>query len=657
MRLRNLKKPVIVGLGMFLVLAALTQLLAYFWYRSARETEIRRLTNQANAKKERVIITLSNSLSSTRTLAFIVEEYGVPGNFDSIGQKLLKTNPLADAIELLHGGVITHVYPLRGNEAAMGYNILDDTVRHSGALIAIRRKDFYFAGPVNLVQGGVAVIGRQPIFVDGKFWGFAAVLIKLSSLIKATGIDIDSNHDFRYQLSRVHQEDGREEFFLPGGNIPNEHDFVTIEVPNTEWKLYVTSLKQNEIYTHVWGLSALGLLFSIVGGIFSWYITVQPEKLKRLVNHRTSQLMMEKELSDSIINSLPGIFYLYDKDRRFFRWNRNFQIISGYSAEEVKRMHPLDFFEKDEKELLREKIDTVFREGRADVEAHLYTKSKKKITYYFTGNVAYFDGKTYLIGMGIDITQRVQAEKDIQELNARLQATVERLQARNNDLQQFSYVVSHNLRSPIARILGLSSIFHQDASDHSMIVEKITEATAQLDEIVKDISSIISARNIEEKYEYILFNDELKSVLKLLNDEIQKSRADIAVDFSKAEGVVTVKSYLNSIFYNLLSNAIKYRMPDVPLKIYIATNLYEQGICLTVRDNGIGIDLARNGEKIFVLYKRFGPASVPGKGIGLCLIKNQVESLNGKIDVISNPNEGSTFNIYLPTSHGRSTAE
>ena len=648
MPLRNFRKPLFIGLGMFLVLTVLTQLLVYFWYQSARYTEMQRLSNQANAKKERVHITLTNSLSSIRTLAFIVEEHGIPADFNRIAEKLLRVNPLVDAIELLQGGVITHVYPVDGNEAAIGYNILSDTVRHRGALIALERKDFFFAGPVNLKQGGIAIIGRQPIFINGKFWGFAAVLIKLSSFMKATGIDADSNRDFSYQLSRVYT-DGHEEFFLPAPAIPAEGDFVTIEVPNTEWKLYVTSRNQNEIYLHAIVLSALGFLFAAIVGIFSWYTASQPEKLERLVERRTSQLTMEKELSDSIINSLPGIIYIYDKNRKFFRWNRNFESVSGYTSEEVKNMHPLDFFEGEDKELLRKKIETVFDKGQADVEAYFYTRNKEKIIYYFNGNVAHFDGNTYLIGMGIDISKRVEAEKDIQDLNIRLQATIERLQARNNDLQQFSYVVSHNLRNPIARILGLTSIFGDDANENKVIIDKLAEATTQLDETVKDISTIVSARNITEKYEYISFSDVWENVRNELKHEIDQSHVDISVEFNKAPGIISVKSYIHNMLYSLVSNAIKFRTPGIAARVSIKTNLYKQGICLEVQDNGIGIDLAKNGAKLFGLYKRFGPESIPGKGIGLCLTKNQVESLHGKIEVASKLQEGSTFSIYLPT--------
>jgi PAS domain S-box-containing protein len=358
---------------------------------------------------------------------------------------------------------------------------------------------------------------------------------------------------------------------------------------------------------------------------------------------------MEKELSDSIINSLPGIIYIYDQNRKFFRWNRNFESVSGYTSDEVRNMHPLDFFEGEDKELLRKKIETVFDKGQADVEAYFYTRTKEKIIYYFNGNVAHFDGNTYLIGMGIDISKRAAAEKDIQDLNTRLQATIERLQARNNDLQQFSYVVSHNLRNPIARILGLASIFGDDTNENRVIVDKITEATTQLDDTVKDISTIVSARNITEKYEYVSFNDAWENVRHELKNEIDQSHVAISVDFNKAPGLISVKSYIHNMLYNLVSNALKFRNQNIPATISIKTNLYKQGICLEVQDNGIGIDLVKNGAKLFGLYKRFGPESIPGKGIGLCLTKNQVESLHGKIEVASKLQEGSTFTIYLPT--------
>jgi PAS domain S-box-containing protein len=126
-----------------------------------------------------------------------------------------------------------------------------------------------------------------------------------------------------------------------------------------------------------------------------------------------SRLIREKELSESVINSLPGVFYLFDETGKFLRWNRNFEIVSGYSSSEISTMHPLNFFDEDEKPLIAERIGNVFKTGTADVEANFRTKDGKKIPYYFNGWAIEFEGRTCLIGMGIDIAKRKKAEDAI----------------------------------------------------------------------------------------------------------------------------------------------------------------------------------------------------------------------------------------------------
>ncbi|MDE3254268.1 MAG: PAS domain S-box protein, partial [Bacteroidota bacterium] len=130
------------------------------------------------------------------------------------------------------------------------------------------------------------------------------------------------------------------------------------------------------------------------------------------------KIILEKELSASIINSLPGIFYLYDESLHLLRWNNNFSTVSGYTSSELQQMSPLDFFEGQEKRLIQANIEKVFAQGKAEWEANLLTKDKQKIPFHFTGWATEFEGKRCMIGMGIDISLRKQNEAQLKLLES-----------------------------------------------------------------------------------------------------------------------------------------------------------------------------------------------------------------------------------------------
>jgi signal transduction histidine kinase len=249
-----------------------------------------------------------------------------------------------------------------------------------------------------------------------------------------------------------------------------------------------------------------------------------------------------------------------------------------------------------------------------------------------------------------DITERKQSESETSNL-------VDSLHSKNKDLRQFAYIVSHNLRSPIAKILGLVSLFDSDPEDKNFngeLLVNIADEATNLDNVVKDMNTIISTRDAEnEKNEYISFDTEFKLIEQVLESEITESEAVITTDFTDPAGIVSAKSNIYSIMYNLLSNAIKYRSSKTPLSIHLQTQQDDKFICLSVKDNGMGIDLVKNREKIFGLYRRFHGDKIPGKGIGLNLVKTQAESLGGRVEVESKVNHGSIFKIFLPQNNNR----
>ncbi len=134
---------------------------------------------------------------------------------------------------------------------------------------------------------------------------------------------------------------------------------------------------------------------------------------------------LEKQLLETTIKSLPGIFYLYNKEGKFIKWNENFERVSGYSSEEIIDMHPLDFFENAEKELLAQKIGRVFETGEDSVEASFVLKDGSTIPYYFTGAALEYNGEICLLGVGIDMSEQKRAEENQIHAESRFRALVE----------------------------------------------------------------------------------------------------------------------------------------------------------------------------------------------------------------------------------------
>jgi signal transduction histidine kinase len=131
-----------------------------------------------------------------------------------------------------------------------------------------------------------------------------------------------------------------------------------------------------------------------------------------------------------------------------------------------------------------------------------------------------------------------------------------------------------------------------------------------------------------------------------LSNSIDKHRVRILSDFSEVDEIYSLRIYMYSIFYNLIGNSIKYGKPNVPPLIEIKSRKENGKIILTFKDNGLGIDMKTNGDKIFGLYRRFH-SHVEGKGMGLFMVKTQVESLGGRITVASEVNKGTEFTLVF----------
>jgi signal transduction histidine kinase len=245
--------------------------------------------------------------------------------------------------------------------------------------------------------------------------------------------------------------------------------------------------------------------------------------------------------------------------------------------------------------------------------------------------------------------QNREISKRNETLEAEVNERTHELAEYNKQLEQFAFMSAHNLRAPVARILGLGNLLTlspKKVEDNDLIVEKIISTTRELDEVVRDINTVLAQKNITSITTSLNITDEFRKIKEVLSKEIQEANPAITEDFSNVNKIDSVRSYFQSIFLNLLSNAMRFRDINRKLEIKLTTEVIQDYIVITCSDNGLGIDLSRFGHKLFNLYSRFH-VHVNGKGIGLYLVKSQLTSLGGKIEVESKEGVGSTFKVYL----------
>ncbi len=246
------------------------------------------------------------------------------------------------------------------------------------------------------------------------------------------------------------------------------------------------------------------------------------------------------------------------------------------------------------------------------------------------------------------VHQNKNLSTELVDINNNLSETNSELIKHNNELRQFSYTVSHNLRGPVASLIGLiNMIDHPSAEDEQgALIAHMKTSVQRLDNIIKDLGKIIDIRheifNIRQK---INLENEVSEIVQSLKKEIDLFNVSIKTDFSKCPVIYSVRPMVHSILYNLISNAIKYRASTRRPEIAITSGL-QNGYVLEIRDNGLGIDLKKYKDSLFKLYKRFH-FHTEGKGLGLYLVKLQAETLGGKVDVLSEPNEFTTFRVSL----------
>ncbi len=358
----------------------------------------------------------------------------------------------------------------------------------------------------------------------------------------------------------------------------------------------------------------------------------------------TAAIQAEKEFSDSIINSLPGIFYMFGDDQSFIRWNKNFEQVTGYSAQEIEVSHPTAFFSENDKDMIADRIKQIFLQGDSVVvEADLITKDGQMIPYILTGLRIGVEGEPRLIGVGMDITSRKRAEEE-------LAAKSDALERSNKELENFAYVASHDLQEPLRMINSYLQLLvrrYREKLDGDALefIDYAVDGSTRMKQLINDLLVYSRVNTATKEFAPTDLEEVLQNTVKNLQVVIEENQTEITHD--RLPTVIADDVQMGSLFQNLIGNAIKYHGEEVP-RIHIGVSDHRHEWQFSFKDNGIGI-APQYFERVFVIFQRLHSRDAySGTGIGLSVSKRIVERHGGHIWIESQPGQGSTFYFTLP---------
>lgn len=264
-------------------------------------------------------------------------------------------------------------------------------------------------------------------------------------------------------------------------------------------------------------------------------------------------------------------------------------------------------------------------------------------------NIALLEAKRLIEEQNRTIANQNQAlEREVDQQTQDLLRANDELKERNGRLEQFAYVLSHHLRAPLSRILGLSHLMNMSVNTSEIMdfKDRMTASARQLDGVVKDLSGMLEVMGVQRMRSLVRLEDEIQKVWLLLADETEQVEAVLTLDLQVRQ-MSTSPPYLSNILYCILSNALRFHEPSRTPHITIRSRSKLQQVVIEVEDNGMGIDLDTFGPQLFLPYKRFH-LHIEGKGLGLYIARLQTEGLGGTLMVDSVPGQGSTFRMSFP---------
>ena len=420
----------------------------------------------------------------------------------------------------------------------------------------------------------------------------------------------ENKSNFEYFLERMHPDDLKKGMEILSDNFAEKKETMISEYRflNPENKWIVLFNRQSILYNDE------GKPYRILGAIQD--ITEQ--------KNIQEQIIHEKEMSDVLINSLPGVFYMFNKAGKYIRWNKNLLDITGVTDEQMmSAANPVNFVPEEQKALFAEKIANVFKSGIDHVEGDLLVKDNQKIPFYFTGIFIKYNGEDCMMGVGIDISEKVKTQKELRDLATHLQ------NVREEERTRIAREIHDELGQQLTGLkMEISWLNKKIKPENIEVSNKLKDALFLIDDTVKNV------RRIATQLRPSMLDDlGLVSAMEWQSDEFQKRfhiKSDIETNLGNVKINAEKSTAIFRIFQESLTNVLRHSKATA---VNTLLTIEDDVLVMSITDNGIGFNETEINKK---------------QSLGILGMKERTIMLGGSYQISSKENEGVMVLVKLP---------
>lgn len=569
------------------------------------------------------------------------------------------------SLQLAPDGIVTYLWPEPTNRAAVGHNLLADPNRRDAALKAIETKQLWVAGPLELLQGGTALIGRRPIFVtdsgsgSDSFWGFATVLVDLPPLLEEAGFN-DLSPDRNIAIRGRNGLGASGEVFYGSPEVFNGYNLsADVALPSGSWQMAIAAAETttlNDIPPARW---VFATSLALVVACLVYFVLRLPFRYASAVDKAKEDLNRSNARFKDAIESLPDGFAVFDGDDRLVRCNQKYREFFDVPEQLISLGTRFEDLLKDSVEANRYVLEDDTPHGKQQyigkrLQQHRQPASGVIELHLRSGRWLRAEESRVPSGGTIisytDISELKNKEHELAKEKSRAENA-------NQAKTRFLATVSHELRTPMNAILGLLHLVQTSGNlspKNQEFIDTTYESAEHLLSLLNELLDLSKMEAGKVELEMSQFNlaELIRKTLKISETKAHQKGLTLIDEISDQANVIVEgdAGRIQQILMNLLSNGIKFTdQGSISLSAFRST---PDHFIFSIADTGVGFCDSQT-EALFQPFSQLDSTASrrhEGTGLGLAICKRLVAAMGGSITARGRPDKGAVFRFEIPLS-------